>query len=232
VLEGECFLSIDSQSYIIRPGQLAYLPKGKKRAYTHASERFSMYEMAFSAQANGEELMEVLGLSEQNFVVDISDRAEMSALFEKSCRKEMFKNPLYDVAWCANIVNIIRIYAEARQRQSGPDSHAFRQVLEYMARHIASAVRMEELAALAYMQPTYFIRKFRQNFGLPPMAYFNRMRMHKAMGMLAGTALSIERIAAEVGMQDASYFARVFRKHCGVTPSEYRAKFSQGAMLK
>ena len=49
VLEGECFLSIDNENYIIKPGQLAYLPKGKRRAYTHISKSFSMYEMAFSA---------------------------------------------------------------------------------------------------------------------------------------------------------------------------------------
>ena len=60
VLEGECFLRIDSQNYIIRPGQLAYLPKGKMRAYTHASERFSMYEMAFSATSDAKNLMETL----------------------------------------------------------------------------------------------------------------------------------------------------------------------------
>lgn len=227
VLEGECFLSIDDFSYIIHPGQLAYLPKGRRRTYTHVSERFSMYEMAFSAQANGQNLMETLGLTGQGFVVDIADQAEMSGLFERSHRKEMYKNPLYDVGWCANIINIIRLYAEAYERQNGKESRIFQPVLEYMARHMGDSMMMEELAALAYMQPTYFIRRFRRCFGLPPMAYLNRMRIYKAMRLLAGSELTIEQIAHEVGIQDASYFARVFRKQTNATPSEYRTRFQR-----
>lgn len=225
VLEGECFLRIDSQNYIIRPGQLAYLPKDKMRAYTHASERFTMYEMAFSAKANGEDLMELLGLTEENFVVDIPDKEEMSRLFESSHRKELYKNPLYDVAWCANIINIINIYANERAKQSSSESSVFKPVLRYMSENISKAVRTEELASLIYMQPTYFISRFRKCFSMPPLAYFNRMKIYKAMGLLAGTELSVEEIAKEVGIFDTSYFARMFKKHCHLTPSQYRAEF-------
>lgn len=225
VLEGECFLNIDAESYIIRPGQLAYLPKGKRRAYTHISESFSMYEMAFVAKANGEELMKILGLCEQNFVVDIPNKEEMSALFENSQRRELYKNPIYDVAWCANIVNIIRIYAEERKKQSGEENLIFKPVLDFMLQNIDKAIKIEELSAIVYMQPTYFIKRFKQVYGLPPLSYLNRMRMYKAMGQLVGTNLRIEQIAREVGITDISYFARVFKKHCGVTPSEYRVEF-------
>ena len=77
VLEGECFLSVDAQSYIVKKGQLAFLPKGKMRMYTQASENFSMYEMRFKAELNdNENLMEVLDLTEQNFVVDVENMDE------------------------------------------------------------------------------------------------------------------------------------------------------------
>ncbi|MEE1043547.1 MAG: AraC family transcriptional regulator [Clostridia bacterium] len=232
VLEGECFLHIDSESYVVRPGQLAFLPKGKMRAYTHASERFSMYEMAFDVKANGEEIMGILGLSEGNYVVDVPDVEEMSSLFESSHRKELFKNPLYDVAWCANIINIIRIYAEQRQKQGEKDNAVFKAVLDYMSKNIDKTITTEDLASLVYMQPTYFIKKFRKIFGIPPMAYFNRMKIHKAMGMLAGTDLTIEQISKEIGIFDTSYFARVLKKHCGVTPTEYRAEFKKNKFDK
>lgn len=227
VLEGECFLRIDTQNYIIHPGQLAYLPKGKMRAYTHASERFSMYEMAFSATTNGKNLMEVLGLTEQNFVVDIPDKDEMSALFESSHRKELFKNPLYDVAWCANIANIIRIYARERAKLNTADSEIFKPALEHMSLNINKSIRIEELASLVYMQPTYFIKRFREAYGMPPLAYFNRMKIYKAMGLLAGTNHTIEEISREIGIFDTSYFTRMFKKHCKVTPTRYRAELKR-----
>jgi len=227
VLEGECFLNIDSQTYIIKPGQLAYLPKGKMRAYTHASERFSMYEMAFSATVNDEDLMEVLGLREHNFVIDIPNIDEMSALFENSHRKELFKNPIYDVAWCANIINIIRIYTEERQKYNSDKDALFKPVMQYMTKNINKSIKTEELASLMYMQPTYFIRCFKKQYGMPPMAYFNRMKIYKAMGMLAGTDLTIEEISGEIGIFDTSYFARLFKKHCGISPTKYRSEFKK-----
>ncbi len=226
VLEGECFLRIDSQSYIIRPGQLAFLPKGKLRAYTHASKRFSMYEMSFSADANGINLMKVLGLTEDNFVVSISDRDIMSALFESSHRKELFKNPIYDVSWCSNILSIICMYAEEHRRITPEKNSVFKKALEYMSENLNRSVCIEELASLCYMQPTYFVKKFHDALGMPPLAYFNRMRIYKAMGLLAGTKLSIEDVAREVGISDTSYFTRMFKKHCNLTPTEYRIEFN------
>jgi len=59
------------------------------------------------------------------------------------------------------------------------------------------------------------------------MTYLNRMRMYKAMGMLAGTSKSIEQIARETGISDVSYFARVFKKHCGISPTAYRSEFKK-----
>lgn len=228
VLEGECFLSIDSENYIVRPGQLAYLPKGKMRTYTHISEHFSMYEMAFSVKSGDEDIMSILGLSEQNFVVDIPNPEEMTALFEDSNLIEFTKNPLHDLGWSANILKIIKIYAEERQKISDKNISIFKPVLEYMSNNIEKQIKIEDLASLVYMQPTYFIKKFNEAYGLPPIGYLNRMRIYKAMGMLAGTNISVEEIAKKTGFSDTSYFARVFKKQCKLTPSEYRAEFKKG----
>ncbi len=225
VVDGECFLTVDSQNFLVKPGQLAYLPKGKKRVYTHTSSRFVMYEMAFSATNGKENLMDILGLTEQNFVVDIPDREEMNRLFSASMRKEMYKDPLYDIGWCTNLMSIIRIYTAQRRKQNDNDSLLLRPVIEYMNENVNKSVTTAELAALVYMQPTYFIKRFKHNYGLPPINYFNRMKMYKAMGILAGSDLPIEDVASMLGFSDASYFSRLFKKHCNVTPSEYRSEF-------
>ncbi len=225
VLEGECFLTIDSQCFIVRPGQLAYLPKGKRRAYTHASAAFAMYELGFDADVNGEHLMAALGLADGDYVVTIPQREEMSHLFESSGRVEMYKNPLYDMAWCANIINIITLYAQARQRQNKEDTHFFAPVLEHMAQNLHRPVTTEELAGLLYMQPTYFTRRFKAVYGLPPITYLGHLRLYKSMELLLSTQLSIEQISQAVGIEDTSYFARFFKKNCGITPTEYRSTF-------
>lgn len=227
VIEGECFLRIDNQNYIIRPGQLAFLPKGKVRAYTHTSPRFSMYEMGFDVTADGHNLMNILGLTEDNFVVDIPDKSSMSALFENSHRKELYKDPLYDVMWCANILNIIQIYASEQKKLSLAATSVFKKALEFMSENINQSVTIKQLASIACMQPTYFVKRFKDTYGLPPITYFNRMKIYKAMGLLAGTTDTVEQIAKKVGIYDTSYFSRLFKKYCNLTPREYRFEFNK-----
>ena len=225
VLDGDCYLHIDSQSYIVRPGQLAYLPKGKMRAYTHASKRFSMYEMAFVAKSDGKELMRTLGLDEGDFVVDVPEREKMNELFESCARRELFPSPIYDMTWCANIISIIKIYAEQREKAGKANRAVFKPALEYMSENISRSITVQELSSVVFMQPTYFIRQFGKAFGLSPIAYLNQMKMYRAMVMLASTDVSIENVAKELGICDTSYFARLFKRHTSVTPSEYRAQF-------
>lgn len=231
VIEGECFLSIDSENYIVKPGQLAYLPKGKMRAYTHASDRFMMYEMAFSATSGERNIMDLLGLADSNYVVNIDDIETMNRLFESSYRKELHKNPIYDIGWCANIINIIQMYAIQRQREKGGENRLLKPVVDYMAQHCDEVIKTEELAAMVHLQTNYFIKKFKQHYGIPPIAYFNRMKVYKAMGMLAGTNLSIEQISKNVGIDDTSYFARMFKKYCSVTPTQYRSEFRKESYI-
>ncbi len=226
VLEGECFLSIDAQSYIVKKGQLAFLPKGKMRIYTQASENFAMYEMRFKAHVfDNENLMVTLELSEQDFVVNVENREEMQRLFESANRTEVFKDPIYDVAWCSNILQIIRIYAEQRQKQSDSAYTYFRPVFEYMTLNLDRAVKLDELAEAVHMHPTYFVKKFGEKCGMSPLAYLNNLRMYKAMSLLISSKDSIEDVAKAIGILDASYFARRFKKHTGLSPTEYKKLF-------
>ena len=225
VIEGECYLDVASETHILRKGQLAFLPKGKARRYTQMSDGFALYETSFNVEANGVNLMSALGLSDGNFVVDVPSPEELKRLFESSVRIEMTKNPLHGISACANTLSLIKIYAEARSRQESTDRSRFSAVIGYMSENMARELTLGELADSACMHPTYFVKKFGIAFGMPPMAYLNRLRIYKAMSLLSSTESSIEDIAESVGIHDRSYFARIFKRHAGVTPTEYRAAF-------
>lgn len=228
VLEGECFLLIESEASIIRQGQLAFLPKGKMRTYTRISEPFSMYELSFSAQANGQNLMDFLHLADSHFVVDIPSKKSITDLFEKCNRIELCANTLYDIEWCTHILSIVQMYAKAHQQMHNSNQVFFQPVLNYITLHLNQSIRTEELAALLDMQTTYFIRKFKAVFGIPPQTYVCRMKIYKAMSLLASSDFSIAQISHIVGIEDVSYFSRIFRKNCGITPTEYRNAFRSG----
>lgn len=225
VLEGECFLKVESDYSVIHSGQLAFLPKGKMRSYTQISPVFSMYETAFSASIDGMNLMSYFGMCDGDYVVGIEDGSAVCRLFESSYRTEMNKNPLHDVKGCADILNIINIYCTARRAHSNSGKAFFAPVVKYMEANLGKKIKIDELSAIMYMEPTYFIRKFKKEFDVPPMTYLIRMRMCKAMEYLSCGAYSIEAVSGMVGISDPAYFSRLFKKFCNASPSEYRKAF-------
>ncbi len=75
-----------------------------------------VYEMAFSATSGERNIMDLLGLADGIYVVNINDIEMMNRLFESSYRKELHKNPVCDISWCANIINIIQRCMRFRDR--------------------------------------------------------------------------------------------------------------------
>ena len=67
-------------------------------------------------------------------------------------------------------------------------------------------------------------RKFKRNVGLTPIAYLNQLRLEcacrNARQARDGT-LSVANLALMSGFYDAHYFARLFKKRMGMTPSQY-----------
>lgn len=72
------------------------------------------------------------------------------------------------------------------------------------------------------LTPAYLSHVFKKATGKTLVKYINDFRIEKAKELLRDKKLRISDIAAEVGYGDSNYFTKVFRKSCGLTPSEYR----------
>jgi YesN/AraC family two-component response regulator len=57
---------------------------------------------------------------------------------------------------------------------------------------------------------------------MPIHKYINSLRIQAAIKLLNTSFISIQDIAAHVGIDDCNYFTKVFKKEVGLTPSEYR----------
>ncbi len=61
---------------------------------------------------------------------------------------------------------------------------------------------------------------------MSPLDYVHSLRLEEAKQMLETEDLPVEAIANEVGYEDASFFGRLFRRKVGLTPAQYRRRFS------
>jgi transcriptional regulator GlxA family with amidase domain len=88
---------------------------------------------------------------------------------------------------------------------------------------VESPVR--RMAALSGLPERTFKRRFAQATGMSPIEYVHTLRLEEAKQMLEAGDEPIEAVAWEVGYQDASFFARLFRRRVSLTPAQYRRRF-------
>lgn len=85
-----------------------------------------------------------------------------------------------------------------------------------------TALSVETVANHAGFSMDYFNRIFLAHTGFTVMSYVNQMRIKKAVELLRNTDKTVLEIALEVGYDSHEGFTKAFKKHYGVTPSDYR----------
>ncbi len=102
------------------------------------------------------------------------------------------------------------------------------QVLRLMRDRAASGGNVKELLRAVPMARTALERRFKAVLGTSPHAHMRRLRMERVRELLVRTSLPIGEIAAATGFEHVEYLSAMFRRECGLTPREYRARHACG----
>jgi len=88
--------------------------------------------------------------------------------------------------------------------------------------NLFNPINIEEFAFLCNMSLSTFQRKFKNRYNTSPAKYIEKQRVEKAKLILSKTTCSITDVCYQVGFESLSHFSKVFKKNCGVSPSDYR----------
>ena len=67
----------------------------------------------------------------------------------------------------------------------------------------------------------HLCRVFKRVFGVPPLQYWQQLRLEKAKRLLAAGGGSVKQVAAELRFRDPAYFSRVFKRYAGQSPRAF-----------
>ena len=104
------------------------------------------------------------------------------------------------------------------------DSVAIAKAIDYMHKNFAEKLSVAELAKMANMSRSTFLRRFVAMCQQSPMEYLAELRIKKSCLLLKNGNYSITDIAQRCGFFDCSHFIRIFSKLRGTTPNAYRKK--------
>jgi transcriptional regulator GlxA family with amidase domain len=106
------------------------------------------------------------------------------------------------------------------------DDAVVMQCQEWVAMNYSGAAPVAAMTHMAGLPERSFVRRFTKATGMSPLEYVHRLRIEEAKQMLETGDAPVETIAGEVGYQDTSFFGRLFRRRVGMTPTQYRRRFS------
>ena len=96
--------------------------------------------------------------------------------------------------------------------------------LRIIDRFTDPSLQMQELQEDMHINPDYLRRLFRQEHGMAPHEYLVKLRLDHAAHLLRYEGASVSEAAYRSGFFDSLYFSRLFRKHTGVSPTQWRKK--------
>ncbi|MBU8913873.1 MAG: helix-turn-helix domain-containing protein [Spirochaetales bacterium] len=155
----------------------------------------------------------------------LTEGAEPEEVFGLNYRFVDALDQQQDIAGIAYwMARITRRFADlVLYRPNVPHGTVMRKAAQYVRSHIADPIRIRDVSRYVGLSPTYFSRLFTREMGSRFVTYVTRARIYRARELLRTTTEPVTLIASDVGIPDHSYFAKLFRRETGVTPSAYRA---------
>lgn len=90
--------------------------------------------------------------------------------------------------------------------------------------HYADNYSLDGLEASFHVSKYRICREFGEYYGITPLQYLNRRRIHMAKHLLETTSHRIHEVGSMVGIENTNHFISLFKKYEGCTPLEYRAQ--------
>ena len=120
-----------------------------------------------------------------------------------------------------------RWYGTPRPGRPAKNGHAER-ALALMEKAVKEKLSTEAVAEKLGISKEHFIRLFRGKTGVSPLQYFTRLKVDAAGAFLTDSNLGVAAVGEYFGFESPFHFSRVFKRHTGLSPKDYRRTFRRG----
>lgn len=129
-----------------------------------------------------------------------------------------------DIKEFSEVLERIRTELEPgdRPEQEDVDNAAVRRAAQWIDGHLSGDLSQQEVAGRAGVTGAYLSVLFKRHMGINYSEYILRRRMEKAEELLKTTHFCIYEITRLVGYHSDKHFINIFKRHTGLTPSQYR----------
>lgn len=227
-LHGKGYFIVDDVQYAVKPNQFIMIPATDKyiRYWADKEDPWTIYWIHFTGPKINEFNSSISSkftsgpvntpFNESAIAIwhNIYQTLEMGYSYENLINANFLLHPFLAAFLFAN-------YHQQNSKTEVRD--IISQTIQFMQANIGKKFTVEDLAARHGLSASYFSKYFTQNAGMSPIDYFIHLKMQEACLRLSTGTAKVKTIATDLGYEDPYYFSRLFKKHIGSSPNEYRA---------
>ncbi len=200
--------------------------------YEHQRYRFEKKDntVNYWVHFNGTQcapIIKALRLDSINILRLNIDTLDIEQMLYRLCHEYTRQEPCYEQICSGLLITILGLisrsifHSEIKQRKE--KNELIEQIISEFYTSMQNPVIINELAKKFSISTNYLIREFKKSTGKTPAQYAIDMRIKKAEELLLFSNYTNAQISEFLGFSNYSYFSRLFKKHTGVTPNDYRA---------
>lgn len=236
--EGEAYMKIGSEKYKIYKDEMLIVPAGQ--IFSFEEYNSSKFNKGFLCNFNEEILVGKFGNSEllKNFeflkvwgnpIINLGKETSGFVLqLLKRILLEYSKNGLnhldiiqsYFIALLCEINQVYKPLFNTKQTTAVSLTNNFKELL---SKHIKTKHRVTDYASLLNISPNHLNKTVKSVTAKSPTKWIDEAIVLEAKVLLYQTDLTISEVSAAVGLEDQSYFSRLFKKYESISPTEFRA---------
>lgn len=212
ILRGNCHYYHENGDFSLEAGSVVYLPYGSRHKLVIESEDIEFYRIDFRLEVGGE----VALFSDHPIKLCRTAPAECAEAIQALAEGYQFVQDT--VAKAALLCTVLRSLSSVVH---SPRKEKLAPATNYLLEHLTEKVSCTFLAEKCCLSTAQFYNLFHAEYGMPPLEYRNKLLLRRATLLLRDGSFSVTEIADMLGFESVAYFSRFFKKHKGVSPSQY-----------
>lgn len=234
IASGKAHFYFHGKEEVISAGNMVlYRPKEEQRYYYYGVDQTEVYWVHFTGN-NVKNILRKYGIADDVHVIHTGTSLEYKRLFllmiqELKLCKEDYEEML--VSYLREL--LIMIHRVILSKPRGKSFFLMNEIdaaVQYFHANYHKAISIEDYAASHNMSTSWFIRNFKEYTNATPAQYILSLRISNARTLLETTAYNVSEISNIIGYENPLYFSRIFKKQCGMSPSEFRNQMKEEAI--
>lgn len=228
--KGRFYFKEDKETIVSAGHMVLYCPREMQKYVYYAEDQTEVYWVHFTG-SNVKNILKKHSLLPDNHILYSGTFPEYQQIFQQMIQELQLGKADFE-NYLSLLLYQLFIITGRHQTEPKTISNAVQKDIDYAIRYFNENyyknINIDEFAASLNMSTCWFIRNFKQCNQITPMAYILNIRIANAQNLLETTSYNVNEIASIIGYDNALYFSRLFKKQTGLSPSQYRKKYSIG----